>query len=83
MSLNLTEWYVNEALRRMERLRDESPQGAVRWRLEWRAITSPPRRPVLAWVGDRLVGLGERLQGWAAPSTDALSARPGPSVPTT
>jgi hypothetical protein len=82
MSLNLTEWYVNEELRRIERTRDESPRGALRWRLEWLALSSPSRRPVLAWLGDRLVGLGERLQTWAGTSADTLSARPGPSVPT-
>ena len=82
MSLNLTDWYVNEALRQIERARDQSPESALRWRLEWLALTSPPRRPVLAWLGDRLVDLGERLQSWATPSADTLPARPGPSVPT-
>jgi hypothetical protein len=72
--VNLTDWYVNEELRRMEHARDESPSGALYWRLEWLALKHPPRRPVLAWLGDRLVGMGERLQDWSMPA-------PRPALP--
>ena len=80
--MNLNDWYVNEEIRRIERAREASPRSTLHWRLEWLAATSPSRRPVFAWLGDRLVDLGERLQSLAAPSADTLPARPGPSVPT-
>jgi len=66
--MNLTEWYVNDELRRIERAREGSPQNPRRWRRELLALDTPPRRPVLAWLGDRLIGLGERLQSWSLPA---------------
>jgi len=66
--MNLSELYVDDELRRIEQERERSPRSALRWRLEWLALTNHPRRPVLAWLGNRLIGLGERLQSWSMPT---------------
>ncbi len=67
--VNLIHWYVDEELRRIERARDDSPQNPLRWRREWLLLNTQPRRPAVAWLGERLIGLGERLQSWALPAT--------------
>ncbi len=66
--MNLTDWYVNDELRRIERAREGSPENPQRWRNEWLALNSRRHRPMLAWLGDRLIGLGERLQSWGMPA---------------
>lgn len=63
--MNQTEWYVQEVLREMERERRESPRSNERWLVELRS-TPQPRSAFVAWLGDRLVGLGERLREWSA-----------------
>ena len=64
----MTDWYVNDELRRIAHEQEESLQSVLRWRREWQALSRPTHRPVLAWLGDRLIGLGERLQSWSMPS---------------
>ncbi len=68
--MNVTEEYVAAELRRIERERDQSPSSMTRWRKEWEQHAISPRRALAAWLGDRLIGLGERLQSWS------LAARP-------
>lgn len=63
--MNVTEAYVNEVLHVIERDRAASPHDMRRWRAEWRQFHAPAHRAVFAWLGDRLIGLGERLQDWS------------------
>ena len=63
--MNFTEFWVNDELRRITLEDDDSPRSMRRWREEWQSLNARPRRPVAAWLGDRLVAMGERLQGWA------------------
>jgi hypothetical protein len=72
--MNQTEWYVQQILREIERERRGRPWSNERWLVELRS-TPQPRSAFVAWLGDRLVGLGERLREW---STGA-EARPLPA----
>ncbi len=63
--MNFNEIYVAHELRRIEREWEECPASMTRWRQEWEQYAIPPRRALAAWLGDRLIGLGERLQSWS------------------
>lgn len=69
--MNVTDAYVDEVLRRLDRERDTSPHDMRRWRAEWQQLHASPRRALLAWLGSRLVGLGERLQDWSLATRQA------------
>jgi len=66
--------YVDEVLTRIERERREAPHSNRRWLLEIE-MTRSPRRSFTAWLGDRLVGLGERLRGWPASEQQSIQTR--------
>jgi hypothetical protein len=57
--------YVDAELRRMER---EKGAREIDFRAEWYAGQPAvrPLRSAVRWMGDRLVGAGERLRNWGA-----------------
>ena len=63
--MNFSDVYVADELRRIQLEWEKYPASMTRWRQEWEQYAIPPRRALAAWLGDRLIDLGERLQSWS------------------
>lgn len=72
--MNHTEWYVGEVLRGLEHERRARPWSNERWLMEL-AGEPRPRSAFVAWLGERLVHMGERMRAWSAAEAAPMHTR--------
>ena len=75
--MNLMDWYVTEELERWNRRPSAATIQRSRWLREWAAQQPATARVLGAWLGERLVDLGDSLRAWARAGTMAV---PGAGV---
>ena len=75
--MNLMDWYVTEELARWERRPAAATIQRSRWVQEWAAQQPATGRVLGAWLGQRLIDLGDSLRAWSRVDTMSL---PGAGV---
>lgn len=72
--MNLVECYVNEELRRMERVKvADATAHRMAWVEQRQAANVARRHAAAGWLGDRLVAAGERLRAWSMSGVSRFS----------
>ena len=67
--MNLMDWYVIEELERWERRPSAATIQRKRWLREWAAQQPATARLLGAWLGQRLIDLGDSLRAWSRAGT--------------